>query len=154
MEGAENACFVCLDPHGPVFRPCRCHVRVHQECMQRVIRDVPSHASACPVCTYRYEMTHVHVRYVFRANRASLLLAAHGVMQIALTFGVCMYMSAFGVPLAYYMPGMVVFCAVVMCAGVAHSSSRGGLTPRIVERMCDVQVAPARLTDDAVIQVV
>ena len=50
----DGACFVCHDHGGTTFTVCRCNVRVHSECFLHMVRHVPAHSRACPVCTHTY----------------------------------------------------------------------------------------------------
>lgn len=47
-------CYVCLSSDGNLVRACGCTHLVHLECLEEVIRRVPSHATHCAVCKTPY----------------------------------------------------------------------------------------------------
>ena len=51
-------CFVCLQDAGvaPLLRACACNMFAHAACLQRVVRSVPSHSTACAVCRRPYAL--------------------------------------------------------------------------------------------------
>lgn len=51
-----DACFVCHDddPGRLLYRVCRCETCLHSECFERLMREVPAHSTACPVCRVAY----------------------------------------------------------------------------------------------------
>lgn len=52
-----DECFVCLQAGGaPLVRACACNMFAHAACLQRVVRSVPSHATACAVCRQPYAL--------------------------------------------------------------------------------------------------
>ena len=65
-------CFVCCEDTEPLYRVCRCDVRIHASCFRSLVTEVASHREACPVCTKPY-----HTRVVKcppRARSACILL--------------------------------------------------------------------------------
>lgn len=71
-DDERPACFVCLAADGKLHRVCRCASGyAHEECFEALVRRVPAHARACPVCGHEY----AHARHV--DVRHSLLLLLH-----------------------------------------------------------------------------
>ena len=65
-------CFVCCEDAEPLYRVCRCDVRIHASCFRALVTEVTSHREGCPVCTRPY-----HTRVVAcppRARAACVLL--------------------------------------------------------------------------------
>ena len=57
-----NTCFVCLDDEDEngirsLFKVCACETRIHKSCFIRLVTDVHTHKTQCPVCLKPY--THV-----------------------------------------------------------------------------------------------
>jgi hypothetical protein len=60
QTGAEEpVCFVCLDDHPPLHRPCNCNAVVHAECLVRTMQLVPTHETRCAVCKTEYKTEQV-----------------------------------------------------------------------------------------------
>lgn len=50
-----SSCFVCMETSGELFQVCPCSY-VHKACFTDVISKVPSHATHCAVCKYKYNL--------------------------------------------------------------------------------------------------
>ena len=48
-------CYLCCGTDPPLWRPCRCKMHAHPECLQQLIA-VPSHSTHCAVCRYPYNI--------------------------------------------------------------------------------------------------
>lgn len=51
-------CFVCCEESDILYRVCKCNIFVHDECFQRLTKEVQSHSCECPVCKYKYTTGH------------------------------------------------------------------------------------------------
>jgi hypothetical protein len=87
-------CIVCHDDAPPSHRVCGCTTRVHPDCSERLVREVPAHARARPVCLHPYVVQLRHVPFADARRLASWLkLAVVGNLVLEFVF-VCMLVDS------------------------------------------------------------
>lgn len=78
-------CYLCCGSEGEMWKPCRCNVQAHPECLHRLL-EVPSHATQCAACHYKYDVEDAwawRFRCLWDGNRVlGLVLAYTGAVMV------------------------------------------------------------------------
>lgn len=54
-------CMICAGSAQPLYKPCRCDIVIHRECLDRLV-TVPTHSHSCAVCKHPYDIRVVRRR--------------------------------------------------------------------------------------------
>lgn len=71
----SNQCFICLEEGGR--QRCTCSLRVHNECLSRLLESAPEHSGRCTVCKGMYTETHKIKKCIWIVRDGKIFLGAY-----------------------------------------------------------------------------
>lgn len=72
----EPECFVCCSAAPPLYRPCKCSTLVHEACLTRLCKQLPSYKTRCAVCHEPYTLEHKAVGVGFVESEVNVRVMA------------------------------------------------------------------------------
>ena len=80
-DQANDECVICCSSEPPLYRICACATLVHESCAKRVVSEVESHKSRCPVCLKFYDFES-ELKHVWRCDMLAGILICIGMLGL------------------------------------------------------------------------
>lgn len=87
-----NTCFICTESYVPLHVVCSCATHVHEECMNKVLNTVRSHAKKCPICLTDYNIGKRPVR-MKQIGNTLIIIMMHSFLLLLSGFFVLFYFT-------------------------------------------------------------